>query len=244
MTTADIGGTSDSFHFFNKAANGDVSVEMFVKDFTGSGLHDWAKGGLMLRDSLNADAKHISLFVTGSNGLANLWRSNSGGESEIYNKKDLSGSRKLLESPRFRTDDKRPWVSRQTRRPTPHPTHAFPIRDVWLKITKTGSTVQSYFKRKYDSTWTQFGSDKKLSFSGTFFYGIAVTSHDTSKIAKLSSSSFKMTTMSPLNPPTSKSPTASPSNLPTSKSPSGSPSNSPSSSKVCEQKSSIYYIIT
>lgn len=237
MTTADIGGTSDSFHFFNKAAkNGDVSVEMFVKDFTGSGLHDWAKGGLMLRDSLNADAKHVSLFVTGSNGLANLWRSNSGGESEIYNKKDLSGSRKLLEPPRPK--------SRVTRRPTPRPTHAFPIRDVWLKITKTGSTVQSYFKRKYDSTWTQFGSDKKLSFSGTFFYGIAVTSHDTSKIAKLSSSSFKMTTMSPLNPPTSKYPTASPSNLPTSKSPSASPSHSPSSSKVCEQKSSIYYIIT
>eukprot|EP00956_Cyclotella_meneghiniana_P019099 scaffold32470_cov37-Cyclotella_meneghiniana.AAC.1 len=58
---------------------------MFVESLTGSSLHEWAKAGLMLRDSLNENSKHFSLYVTGSNGLANQWRSSTGGTSSNAN---------------------------------------------------------------------------------------------------------------------------------------------------------------
>ena len=72
---ADIWDYDDEFHYFYQSAIGDVSIEIFVNSFTLTGnigtINDWAKGGLMFRDSLDANSKHISLFVTGSNGLSN-----------------------------------------------------------------------------------------------------------------------------------------------------------------------------
>jgi len=84
---ADIWGTSDSFRFANhKTFSGDVIVDMKVDALEGDPahngyLHDWAKGGIMIRDTLNANSKHYSMFVTGTQGLANQWREGTGGYS-------------------------------------------------------------------------------------------------------------------------------------------------------------------
>jgi hypothetical protein len=90
---ADIWGSSDSFRFVNYTVSGDVTIEMKVNSFEGDPAHDgylysWAKGGLMMRDTMDKNSKHFSLFVTGSNGLANQWRECTGcgsGHSKTHN---------------------------------------------------------------------------------------------------------------------------------------------------------------
>ena len=78
---ADIWNYDDEFHYFYRSAIGDVSVEIFVNGLTGTNINGWAKGGLMLRDSLDANSKHFSIVVTGSWGLSNQWRLEDGGQS-------------------------------------------------------------------------------------------------------------------------------------------------------------------
>ena len=76
---ADIWNYDDEFHYLYQSAIGDVSVFIRLNGFTGTNINEWAKGGLMLRNSLDANSKHFSLFVTGSNGLSNQWRLQDGG---------------------------------------------------------------------------------------------------------------------------------------------------------------------
>eukprot|EP00956_Cyclotella_meneghiniana_P040027 scaffold185002_cov36-Cyclotella_meneghiniana.AAC.3 len=179
----DIWHTTDSFHFFEKAAHGDFSIEFLVKDFTGSGLYEWAKAGLMLRDSLHENSEHFSIFVTGNNGLANQWRTTDGGLTYNYN---VSPQRNVCKI-RYNGPFNLPIYSCEyeiQRKP----------RDVWLKILKIGNTVRAYYK--WDDWYNGFPyyrhfRSQTMSFSGTFFYGIAVTSHDIKLTAKLSGSGFK-----------------------------------------------------
>eukprot|EP00956_Cyclotella_meneghiniana_P037511 scaffold139880_cov98-Cyclotella_meneghiniana.AAC.1 len=70
----DIWGSNDAFHFVKRPASGDLSIEMLVEDFASPG-HDWAKGGIMIRDTLNTNSMHYSMLLTKSgNVLANQWR--------------------------------------------------------------------------------------------------------------------------------------------------------------------------
>jgi hypothetical protein len=71
----DIWGRNDQFHFVKRPASGDISVEMLVEDFVSVG-HWWAKGGIMIRDTLATNSMHYSLLLTKSgNSLANQFRS-------------------------------------------------------------------------------------------------------------------------------------------------------------------------
>ena len=54
---------------------------MYVESFTGLNMDGWAKGGLMFRDSLNANSKNFCLLVTGDNGLRTQKRSTNGGST-------------------------------------------------------------------------------------------------------------------------------------------------------------------
>ena len=71
----DIWGQWDQFqfHYDSIPARGDVSVEMFIQDFS---TDDWyGKGGLMFRDSVAGNSQHYSLFMTqDGNVMANQWR--------------------------------------------------------------------------------------------------------------------------------------------------------------------------
>ena len=79
MCSADIFNESDNFHYFYKSTiSGNISVEIFVNSFTGTNLHRYAKGGLMLRNSLDANSRHFSCYVTADNTVNNQWRSNDG----------------------------------------------------------------------------------------------------------------------------------------------------------------------
>jgi hypothetical protein len=85
---ADIWNSSDAFHYVYQAASGDCSV---VAKVTGVGDADpWSKTGVMIRETLNPDSKHASVFVTPSNGVAFQYRNATGGNSGNVNTTGLS----------------------------------------------------------------------------------------------------------------------------------------------------------
>ncbi len=64
---ADIWGNSDEFTYAYKTLTGDGSMTARVVS-NGTGTNTWAKGGVMIRDSLNGGSSHASMTITGSGG--------------------------------------------------------------------------------------------------------------------------------------------------------------------------------
>jgi len=145
----DIWGRSDGFHFVSQPAEGDISVEMLVESFTSN--HWWGKGGIMIRDTLESNSMHYSLFLTkNGNYLANQYRSCTNCNSGHNNSPSVKD------------------------------------RNVWLRVTKIGNVFEAFFKRLDDTEWSKIGLTKTINFSSSNFYvGIAVTSHENSRLAEL-----------------------------------------------------------
>jgi len=64
---ADVWGTSDQFHYVYKELTGDGTISCRVADF-GTGTNTWAKGGVMIRETLDANSKHTIMAMTGGAG--------------------------------------------------------------------------------------------------------------------------------------------------------------------------------
>ena len=74
---ADIWGTADAFRFAYKAWTGDGEVIAQVTSVENT--HAWAKAGVMIRGSLEADAPHAFLLVSPGKGIAFQSRADRGG---------------------------------------------------------------------------------------------------------------------------------------------------------------------
>ena len=72
-----IHGTSDEFRYAYQSANGDCTIVARVVDVQNT--DQFAKGGVMIRESLNANARHASVFLTPADGVAFANRTSSGG---------------------------------------------------------------------------------------------------------------------------------------------------------------------
>ncbi len=71
-----IWGTSDEFRYAYQSANGNCTI---IARVVGLGdTDDWAKAGVMIRSSLNANAKHASAFITATNGIQFQSRASTG----------------------------------------------------------------------------------------------------------------------------------------------------------------------
>lgn len=77
---ADIWGNADEFRYVHQTATGDCEI---IARVTGVQNTDpWAKAGVMIRESLSANAKHAFVCLTPGNGLAFQRRTATGGVSE------------------------------------------------------------------------------------------------------------------------------------------------------------------
>jgi len=78
----DIWGNTDAFHYAYVPLSGDGEIIARVRS-NGSGSNTWAKGGVMIRETLDPDSKHIMMVVTGGEGggKALQCRSTTGGSS-------------------------------------------------------------------------------------------------------------------------------------------------------------------
>jgi hypothetical protein len=72
----DIWDNSDMFHFTWQALNGETTITARVASLDNTDA--WAKSGVMIRESLNADSRFAMTVVTPSNGVTLQYRSQTG----------------------------------------------------------------------------------------------------------------------------------------------------------------------
>jgi hypothetical protein len=78
-TGADIWGNSDEFHFAFKTLAGVGSIEAQVLSVDNT--DPWAKAGVMIRETLDADSAHAMMVVTPASGMSFQRRPDAGGDS-------------------------------------------------------------------------------------------------------------------------------------------------------------------
>lgn len=76
---ADIWGSADEFHYMYQTLTGDG--EIIARITAQTNTNNWAKTGVMIRESLNPDSKHAFAALTPANGLRMQYRENTGGSS-------------------------------------------------------------------------------------------------------------------------------------------------------------------
>ncbi|MHC4322970.1 MAG: hypothetical protein ACYSUX_01710 [Planctomycetota bacterium] len=76
---ADIWYESDEFHYAYKTLSGAGSIAAKVESV--GDTDGWAKAGVMIRETLNADSKHAMMVVTPGSGVSFQRRPETGGES-------------------------------------------------------------------------------------------------------------------------------------------------------------------
>jgi uncharacterized repeat protein (TIGR01451 family) len=76
---ADIGGAADEFRFVYQSGDGNCTIVAQVVSVQNT--DPGAKAGVMIRETLNANSKDASAFVTPGNGVTFQNRTNSGGSS-------------------------------------------------------------------------------------------------------------------------------------------------------------------
>jgi glucose/arabinose dehydrogenase len=75
----DIWGIEDSFRYVYRPFSGNNEI---IARVVGLGNTDpWAKAGLMIRETLNPDSRHASIYLTPENGVAFQRRATTGGSS-------------------------------------------------------------------------------------------------------------------------------------------------------------------
>ncbi len=79
---ADIWGTADEFRFAYKQLSGNGSIIARVENIAHT--DDWAKAGVMIRESLAAGSTHAMLVVSPASGLAFHRRPTTGAASEQH----------------------------------------------------------------------------------------------------------------------------------------------------------------
>jgi glucose/arabinose dehydrogenase/regulation of enolase protein 1 (concanavalin A-like superfamily) len=75
----DIWGTSDAFRYVYQPFSGNVDIRARVTGVTNT--NTWAKAGVMIRETLNANSKHAMVAVTPGQGVAFQRRTSTGGSS-------------------------------------------------------------------------------------------------------------------------------------------------------------------
>ncbi|MGK7912560.1 MAG: prepilin-type N-terminal cleavage/methylation domain-containing protein [Synechococcus sp.] len=87
----DIWNQSDEFHFVSTEITGDATIIAQVTSLNGD--HPWAKAGIMMRESLDADSRHSHMLVSnGGGGYSFQHRGSTGGNSASAKNTSLGGS--------------------------------------------------------------------------------------------------------------------------------------------------------
>ena len=148
----DIWGTSDQFHFAHQQRTGDFDVSVRIESVVQSDLY--TKTGLMVRDSLAANARHVMALVFPSNAARN---NNTGGYEFQYRATTGGGATALYPA-------------------APQPRVSYP--DTWLRMRREGDTFIAYWSSD-GFTWAEY-SRTTLDLPDQLYFGLAVTAHTAS----------------------------------------------------------------
>jgi hypothetical protein len=142
----DIWNNSDQFTFAYKTLTGDGTMIARVVD-KGTGTNTWAKGGVMIRDSLDGGSTHAMMILSANS---------DGTASNGY-----SFQRRLTTDGASTSDDgTAPAIT------TPY----------WVKIERVGDGISGYVSAD-GKTWRLHGTTQTIAMTAPVYIGIAVTSH-------------------------------------------------------------------
>jgi len=85
---ADIWGVSDEFHFAFKMLSGPGAIIAKVESVENT--NDWAKAGVMIRETLDSSSTHAMMAVTPGNGVWFGWRKEAGKDSYSLKQADIT----------------------------------------------------------------------------------------------------------------------------------------------------------
>jgi hypothetical protein len=140
----DIWNNADDFRFAYKKLSGNGSITARVDSVVNTNV--WAKAGVMIRETLDAGARHADLLVTPGNSCTFQWRALTDGASAYTG-----------------------WTGTAVTAP------------YWVRITRTANAFKAESSPD-GKTWTQLGTDTTVAMGTDVFIGLAVTSHDTTRV--------------------------------------------------------------
>lgn len=156
---ADVWGKKDEFHFSWMEEKGDFDIMVQVAEL--SDPHLYTKAGLMVREELAEDSRHIFFQVFPNNKPRNK---NNGGYEFQYRQKKGNDMKAIYP----------PKASGMPEFPVNYP-------NTWLRLKRDGDSFTAFCSPdgKMWKTYTKFRQD----FPRTVYIGLAVTSHNIAEAA-------------------------------------------------------------
>ena len=150
----DISGSSDQFHYAFKTLNGPGSIIAKVESLENT--NNWAKAGVMIRETLDADSVYAAIVVTPGQGVVFQHRTITGEASTTKTISDVTAPQ-------------------------------------WVKIERdaTSSFTVSYSADGF--TWVAAGVPMNIPMGAKVYIGLALTSHNTSKVCEAKFSNVSTT---------------------------------------------------
>ncbi|HEX7585536.1 MAG TPA: hypothetical protein VF373_12665 [Prolixibacteraceae bacterium] len=157
---ADVWGVKDEFRFSYFEQTGDFDLVARIESLTAPNLY--TKAGLMAREELTDNSRHIFFQVFPNNNARNK---NNGGYEFQY-RKDKSGEMKAIYPVRF---DGAP---------------EFPVNypNTWIRLQRVGNDFTGFCSAD-GKTWKKYTSFT-MQLASKVYLGLAVTSHNTKETAK------------------------------------------------------------
>jgi hypothetical protein len=156
---ADVWGTKDEFGFSYFEQTGDFDLVARIESLTAP--HLYTKAGLMAREQLSGNSRHIFFQVYPNNNPRNK---NNGGYEFQY-RKEQAGEMKAIYPAKF------------------DGTPEFPVNypNTWIRLKRAGSEFTGYYSADGKS-WKAF-TTFSMDLSKKVYLGLAVTSHNTKESA-------------------------------------------------------------
>jgi len=154
---ADIWGVKDEFRFSWFEQTGDFDLSVRIESLAEANLY--TKAGLMVREQLSDNSRHIFFQVFPNNNPRNK---NNGGYEFQY-RKEQTGEMKAIYPDKFVGDPE------------------FPVNypNTWIRLKRVGNDFTGFYSAdgKTWKTYTTFS----MEISMKVYLGLAVTSHNTEK---------------------------------------------------------------
>lgn len=156
---ADVWGTKDEFRFSYIEQSGDFDLAARIESL--SAPHLYTKAGLMAREDLSDNSRHIFFQVFPNNNPRNK---NNGGYEFQY-RQEKAGEMKAIYPAKF---DGIP---------------EFPVNypNTWIRLKRTANTFTGFYSAD-GKTWKQF-TTFTMVLSQKVYLGLAVTSHNAKESA-------------------------------------------------------------
>jgi regulation of enolase protein 1 (concanavalin A-like superfamily) len=155
----DVWGTKDEFNFVYIQKTGDFDFVSRIESLTPANLY--TKAGLMAREDLSADSRHIFFQVFADNNS----RNNNNGGYEFQYRQAKGAEMKAIYPPTF----------------TGKPEFPVAYPNTWIRLRRINNDFTGYYSTD-GKTWKAF-TTYTLALPSKLYLGLALTSHNVSHTA-------------------------------------------------------------